>query len=72
MLEVVRAAFADRPSLDPPTDALAETEASIAARLAAGAGLVCSRGRSRRRAPYSSTPSRTVAPCTCAGSGSPR
>jgi tRNA threonylcarbamoyladenosine biosynthesis protein TsaE len=40
VLEVVRAAFADRPSMDPPTDALAETEASIAARLASGAGLV--------------------------------
>ncbi len=40
VLEVVRAAFADRPALDPPTDALAETEESIAARLAAGAGLV--------------------------------
>ncbi len=40
VLEVVRAAFADRPRLDPPTDALAETEESIAARLAAGAGLV--------------------------------
>jgi tRNA threonylcarbamoyladenosine biosynthesis protein TsaE len=38
--QVVRAAFADRPPLDPPTDALAETEESIAARLAAGAGLV--------------------------------
>lgn len=40
VLEVVRAAFADRPPLDPPTDALAETEHSIAARLASGAGLV--------------------------------
>jgi len=40
VLDVVRAAFADRAPLDPPTDALAETEESIAARLAAGAGLV--------------------------------
>ncbi|MDZ5621404.1 tRNA (adenosine(37)-N6)-threonylcarbamoyltransferase complex ATPase subunit type 1 TsaE [Nocardioides sp. HM23] len=40
LLEVVRASFADRPTLDPPTDALSETEESIAARLAAGAGLV--------------------------------
>ena len=40
VLEVVRTAFADRPMLDPPTDALAETEETIAARIAAGAGLV--------------------------------
>ncbi|WP_312856465.1 tRNA (adenosine(37)-N6)-threonylcarbamoyltransferase complex ATPase subunit type 1 TsaE [Nocardioides pelophilus] len=40
MLEVVRASFADRAPLDPPTDALSETEQSIAARLDAGAGLV--------------------------------
>jgi tRNA threonylcarbamoyladenosine biosynthesis protein TsaE len=40
VLEVVRAAFADREPLDPPTDALAETEESVAATLAAGAGLV--------------------------------
>ncbi|KAA1422051.1 tRNA (adenosine(37)-N6)-threonylcarbamoyltransferase complex ATPase subunit type 1 TsaE [Nocardioides humilatus] len=40
VLEIVRAAFADREPLDPPTDALAETEETIAARLAAGAGLV--------------------------------
>jgi tRNA threonylcarbamoyladenosine biosynthesis protein TsaE len=40
VLDVVRTAFADRAPLDPPTDALAETEESIAARLAAGAGLV--------------------------------
>jgi tRNA threonylcarbamoyladenosine biosynthesis protein TsaE len=37
---VVRAAFADRPRLDPPADALAETEASLAAALAAGGGLL--------------------------------
>ena len=36
VLGVVRAAFADRPALDPPTDALAETEQGIAERLAAG------------------------------------
>jgi len=40
VLEVVRAAFADRAPLDPPTDALSESEQSIAARLEAGAGLV--------------------------------
>lgn len=40
VLEVVRASFADRAPLDPPTDALSETEQSIAARLDAGAGLV--------------------------------
>ncbi|KAA1428030.1 tRNA (adenosine(37)-N6)-threonylcarbamoyltransferase complex ATPase subunit type 1 TsaE [Nocardioides antri] len=38
--QVVQEAFADREPLDPPTDALSETEESIAARLAAGAGLV--------------------------------
>lgn len=40
VLEIVHAAFADRAPLDPPTDALSETEETIAARLAAGAGLV--------------------------------
>lgn len=40
VLTVVRTAFADRAPLDPPTDALAETEETIAARLAAGGGLV--------------------------------
>ncbi|TNM36671.1 tRNA (adenosine(37)-N6)-threonylcarbamoyltransferase complex ATPase subunit type 1 TsaE [Nocardioides albidus] len=40
VLAVVRAAFADRPVLDPPADALAETEESIAALLAAGGGLL--------------------------------
>ncbi|RHW28929.1 tRNA (adenosine(37)-N6)-threonylcarbamoyltransferase complex ATPase subunit type 1 TsaE [Nocardioides immobilis] len=40
VLDVVRTAFADRAPLDPPTDALAETEESIAARLAGGGGLV--------------------------------
>ena len=40
VLEVVRASFADRVPLHPPTDALAETEESIGARLADGAGLV--------------------------------
>ncbi len=40
VLEIVRTAFADREPLDPPTDALAETEETIATRLAAGAGLV--------------------------------
>ena len=40
VLGVVREAFADRAPLDPPTDALAETEETIAARLAAGGGLV--------------------------------
>ena len=72
VLEVVRAAFADRPPLDPPTDALAETEESIAARLAAGCRPGRPRRRRRRRAPCCSTPSRTAGPCTCAGSGSRR
>jgi len=40
VLDVVRTAFADRPPMDPPTDALFETEESIAARLADGGGLV--------------------------------
>jgi tRNA threonylcarbamoyladenosine biosynthesis protein TsaE len=37
---VVRAAFGARPPLDPPTDALSETPASLAAALADGGGLV--------------------------------
>jgi tRNA threonylcarbamoyladenosine biosynthesis protein TsaE len=40
VLAVVKAAFADRPVLDPPADALAETEESIAAMLAPGGGLL--------------------------------
>lgn len=40
VLAVVRAAFADRPVLDPPTDAWGETEDSIAERLAHGGGLL--------------------------------
>ncbi len=40
VLRIVREAFADRPPLDPPTDALSETEETMAARLAAGAGLI--------------------------------
>ena len=40
VLAVVRAAFAARPVLDPPTDALAETPESIAALLAPGGGLL--------------------------------
>jgi tRNA threonylcarbamoyladenosine biosynthesis protein TsaE len=40
VLQVVRAAFGDRPPLDPPTDALAETVESIAARLQGGRGLL--------------------------------
>lgn len=40
VLAVVRAAFAARPPLDPPADALAETEESIAAMLAPGGGLL--------------------------------
>ncbi|WP_182377558.1 tRNA (adenosine(37)-N6)-threonylcarbamoyltransferase complex ATPase subunit type 1 TsaE [Nocardioides sp. WS12] len=40
VLAVVRAAFAARPVLDPPADALSETEASIAALLAPGGGLL--------------------------------
>jgi len=41
VLEIVRAAFSTRPALDPPADALGETEESIAAALAHG-GLVAS------------------------------
>jgi tRNA threonylcarbamoyladenosine biosynthesis protein TsaE len=41
VLEIVRAAFATRPPLDPPADALRETEQSIAAALSHG-GLVAS------------------------------
>lgn len=40
VLAVVREAFADRPALDPPTDAHAETEETVAAALARGAGLL--------------------------------
>ena len=48
MLAVVRAAFEARPPLDPPADALGETEESIAAALAHG-GLLASARRARRR-----------------------
>jgi tRNA threonylcarbamoyladenosine biosynthesis protein TsaE len=41
VLDIVRAAFSTRPVLDPPADALGETEATIAAGLANG-GLVAS------------------------------
>jgi tRNA threonylcarbamoyladenosine biosynthesis protein TsaE len=41
VLQIVRAAFATRPVLDPPADALAETEESLASALASG-GLVAS------------------------------
>jgi tRNA threonylcarbamoyladenosine biosynthesis protein TsaE len=40
VLGVVRTAFADRAPLDPPTDALAETEETVAERLARGCGLL--------------------------------
>lgn len=40
VLAVVRAAFAVRPPLDPPAAALAETEETIAKRLAGGGGLL--------------------------------
>ena len=40
VLAIVREAFGSRPPLDPPADALGETEASIATRLALGGGLV--------------------------------
>ncbi|WP_028653817.1 tRNA (adenosine(37)-N6)-threonylcarbamoyltransferase complex ATPase subunit type 1 TsaE [Nocardioides sp. J54] len=40
VLAVVRAAFAARPVLDPPADALSETEETIAAKLAPGGGLL--------------------------------
>ncbi len=39
VLAVVQDAFGSRPPLDPPADALADTEASIATRLALGGGL---------------------------------
>lgn len=40
VLAVVRAAFAGRPALDPPADALAETAGSLARRLGIGRGLL--------------------------------
>ena len=40
VLTIVHEAFGSRPPLDPPADALSETEASIATRLALGGGLV--------------------------------
>jgi tRNA threonylcarbamoyladenosine biosynthesis protein TsaE len=42
MLDIVREAFGARPPLDPPADALRETEESMAERLAAYGGLVAS------------------------------
>jgi tRNA threonylcarbamoyladenosine biosynthesis protein TsaE len=40
VLDIVREAFGSRPPLDPPADALSETVASIATRLALGGGMV--------------------------------
>jgi tRNA threonylcarbamoyladenosine biosynthesis protein TsaE len=40
VLTVIQDAFGGRPPLDPPADALSDTEASIATRLALGGGLV--------------------------------
>lgn len=40
VLHVIRASFASRPTLDPPADALSETEASVAAELRAHGGLL--------------------------------
>lgn len=40
VLSVVRAAFAARPALDPPADALAETEATMAGHLTSDGGLL--------------------------------
>ncbi|GAA5146344.1 hypothetical protein GCM10023340_17130 [Nocardioides marinquilinus] len=40
VLGIVREAFGTRPTLNPPADALSETESSIATRLALGGGLV--------------------------------
>ena len=40
MVEVIHAAFAARPPLDPPSTAVAETPASVAATLRAGAGVL--------------------------------
>jgi tRNA threonylcarbamoyladenosine biosynthesis protein TsaE len=42
VLEIVRAAFATRPVLDPPADALGESEESIAAALTHGGLVACS------------------------------
>lgn len=44
VLAVVRAAFAARPVLDPPADALGETEETIARMLAPGGGLLATAG----------------------------
>jgi tRNA threonylcarbamoyladenosine biosynthesis protein TsaE len=44
VLAVVRAAFAARPPLDPPADALTETEETMAARLEHGGGLLACLG----------------------------
>ncbi|MFT4264493.1 MAG: tRNA (adenosine(37)-N6)-threonylcarbamoyltransferase complex ATPase subunit type 1 TsaE [Nocardioides sp.] len=43
VLAVVRAAFGERPPLDPPADALAETESTIAEKLAVLGGLIARR-----------------------------
>ena len=43
VLDVVRAAFADRPELDPPSTALAETVESVSAVLAQDGGLLATR-----------------------------
>lgn len=40
VLHVIQASFASRPTLDPPADALSETEASVAAELRAHGGLL--------------------------------
>jgi tRNA threonylcarbamoyladenosine biosynthesis protein TsaE len=47
VLEIVQASFSTRPVLDPPADALGETEESIAAALGRGGGLVASYGDGR-------------------------
>lgn len=44
VLAVIRAAFEDRPTLSPPTDALGETAATVGRRLERGGGLVAHRG----------------------------
>ena len=47
VLRIARAAFSTRPPLDPPADALRETEETVADALAAGGGLVASYGEGR-------------------------
>ena len=78
MLEIVRAAFAARPPVDPPADALGETVESLEAALRHG-GLVASTDGARRRRAGArpggvhavAAPRRRAAP-RCASTASPR